>query len=508
MGNTTYDVRHTTRASAAPSRAYAWYALFLLSFINLLNYLDRNVIFALFEPIKSALSISDAQLGWLGSAYVLVFSVAAVPFGVMSDLRSRRAVIAFGVALWSLFTMLSGMVENYHQLFICRAAVGIGEAAFGAAAASLVADYFTDRKRAVALGILSAGLVIGGGLGIWLGGKLSQAYGWRTAFMVVGAPGFICAILAARLKDPTRVLAVIKVRPYLRQLKERGYSLARQFGPTLAGLLLASVVSVLLDLRFGADSRWDIAAFSMIAGAGFALNIWQWVRQIRAKRIDDTPFGGEMTGAFEEMLGALHRVLATPTLMYVFAGGALISFGMNGLVGWAPTFVSRELRMSPAEVSDLLGWPLLIFGVLGTLTGGAMADSLRRWTQAGRIITIAFGMLVGGALALVLLQLRDMTMFKIVFAASIFFLTFYNGPIVAAIFDVVPARIGATVAGVYLLFTHLAGDAIAFPLVGGLSDRFGIENAILLLPAVAMAGGLVTLAGVKTVARDMGRVDG
>ena len=77
MGNTTYDVRHTTRASAAPSRAYAWYALFLLSFINLLNYLDRNVIFALFEPIKGALNISDAQLGWLGSAYVLVFSVAA-----------------------------------------------------------------------------------------------------------------------------------------------------------------------------------------------------------------------------------------------------------------------------------------------------------------------------------------------------------------------------------------------------------------------------------------------
>ncbi|HSE53384.1 MAG TPA: MFS transporter, partial [Gemmatimonadales bacterium] len=92
----------------APSRAYAWYALSLLSFINLLNYLDRNVIFALFEPIKEALRISDAQLGWLGSAYVLVFSVAAVPFGVMSDLRSRRAVIAFGVALWSLFTVLSG----------------------------------------------------------------------------------------------------------------------------------------------------------------------------------------------------------------------------------------------------------------------------------------------------------------------------------------------------------------------------------------------------------------
>lgn len=487
----------------APSRAYAWYALSLLSFINLLNYLDRNVIFALFEPIKEALRISDAQLGWLGSAYVLVFSVAAVPFGVMSDLRSRRAVIAFGVALWSLFTVLSGLVDSYHQLFICRAAVGVGEAAFGAAAASLVADYFREKKRAVAMGILSAGLVLGGGLGIWLGGKLGEAYGWRTAFMVVGAPGFICAIMAMRLKDPTRVLRPVRIRPYLRALRQRGYSHARQFFPTLAGLALASVVAVVLDISFGADSRLDAAAFSIITGLGFALNIVGWVRQIRAQKIDETPFGGEMTDAFEGMLAAVRRVLATPTLMYVFIGGALISFGMNGLVGWAPTYVSRELGISPAAASDLLGWRLLVFGVLGTLAGGAMADWLRGRTQAGRIITIAFGMLVGGALAVVLLLLRDMTWFRLVFAASIFFLTFYNGPIAAAIFDVVPARIGATVAGAYLLFIHLAGDAIAFPLVGGLSDRFGIQRAVLLLPVVAMLGGLVVLLAVRTVGRDM-----
>src|SRR5690606_17781176 len=103
-------------APAPPTRAYVWYALGLLTFINLLSYLDRNVIFALFEPIKAELALSDAQLGWLGSAYVLVFSLAALPFGVMSDLRSRRAVIAFGVACWSLFTVLSGMVDSYAQL--------------------------------------------------------------------------------------------------------------------------------------------------------------------------------------------------------------------------------------------------------------------------------------------------------------------------------------------------------------------------------------------------------
>ena len=103
---------------------YRWYALGLLASINILNYLDRNVIFALFEPIKRDLGLTDTQLGWLGSAYILVFSVAALPFGVLSDLRSRRAVIAVGVGIWSAFTSMAGLVRSFTQLFICRAAVG------------------------------------------------------------------------------------------------------------------------------------------------------------------------------------------------------------------------------------------------------------------------------------------------------------------------------------------------------------------------------------------------
>jgi len=496
----------TAAIAVPPTRAYAWYALGLLTFINLLNYLDRNVIFALFEPIKADLALTDAQLGWLGSAYVLVFSLAALPFGVMSDLRSRRAVIAFGVACWSLFTVLSGMVESYAQLFICRAAVGIGEAAFGAAAASLVADYYAKRGRSMAMGILAAGLVLGGGLGIWLGGQLGEAYGWRVAFMVVGAPGFVCAILAARLRDPTRHHPPIALRPYVREMKEQGLSIFREFFPTIIGVVLGGAAAVVLDRRFGATSRIDAAAFSIVAGLGFALNIALWVRQIRANRIDETPFGGQMTGAIEGMLGSARAVLRTPTLVYVFIGGALISFGMNGLVGWAPTFVSRTLGMSTAAVSDLLGWRLLFFGALGTLVGGGLADWLRARTEAARVITVSAGMLIGGALSVWLLLSRDVALFAPLFAAAVFFLTWYNGPIVASIFDVVPARIGATVAGTYYLFIHLVGDAVALPLIGALSDRFGIDRAVLLLPIVSMLGGVIVLFAVRTVRGDMERL--
>lgn len=491
-----------------PGRAYTWYALGLLAFINLLNYLDRNVIFALFEPIKRDLQLTDAQLGWLGSAYVLVFALTALPFGVISDLRSRRGVIAFGVACWSLFTVLSGLVQNYQQLFFCRAAVGIGEAAFGAAAASLIADYFSARGRAVAMGILSAGLVLGGGLGIWLGGILAEAYGWRAAFMLVGAPGFVCAFLAIKLKDPTRLLRAIRVRPHLAQIRGEGHSIVRQFAPTIIGVVVGGLAAIVLAVRYQGESSADTAVFATVAGFGLALNIFEWVKQIRANQIDDTPFGGEMGDAFEDLLGALKRVLRTPTLSYLFIGGALISFGLNGLVGWAPTFVARELQITPAAASDLLGWRLLLFGALGTLSGGLMADMLRNRTAAGRIITIAFGMVVGGGLAIWLLTLRDPAVFKPVFAAAVYFLTFYNGPMTAAIFDVVPARIGATVAGAYLLFIHLAGDAIALPLVGAMSDKFGIDRAIMMLPIAGLLGGLVVALATNSVKRDVEAVDG
>ena len=182
-------------------------------------------------------------------------------------------------------------------------------------------------------------------------------------------------------------------------------------------------------------------------------------------------------------------MLHTPTLVYIFSAGAMISFGLNGIVGWGPTFVSRELELSSAESAELLGKWGLIAGTAGTLFGGVLADWLRRRYETARVIVVALGLLLGGPLALWLLTIRDPGLFQAVFALAFFCLSWYNGPMTAVIFDVVPARISATVAGAYLLFIHLAGDAIALPLVGSLSDRFGLDRAVLLLPAVVIVGG-------------------
>jgi sugar phosphate permease len=277
-------------------------------------------------------------------------------------------------------------------------------------------------------------------------------------------------------------------------------SLIRSFLPLILSVVLGGALALHFDRIYGADSKLDVAAFGASVAVGVALNIRLWV-----KRFAQAPASGPsaLVRVFGDQAVSLAIVLRTPTLLYVFLGGALISFGMNGLVGWAPTFMSRELELTVAEAATLLGTWGLVAGIAGALFGGTLADWLRRYTVTGRVLTIALGLLIGGPLTLWLLTLRDLALFVPVFTAAFFFLSWFNGPIAAVIFDVVPAKISATVAGAYLLFIHLVGDTVAFPLVGALSDRFGLDQAILLLPSVAVLGGFVILGSARTVGRDM-----
>jgi MFS family permease len=488
--------------TGAPSRGYSWYALGLLALLNLLSFVNRNIVFALFDPIKRDLHLTDAQLGWLASAYVLIFALAALPFGLLGDLRSRRGVIASGVVVWSACTLAGGFATSFGGLLLSRALVGAGGAAFGAAAQSLAADYFPSRGRAAALGILATGITLGGVVGIWLGGRLEAAYGWRMALVSVSIPGLVLAGPAARLRDPVRPPRIISIAAAWNELGMGLTTLVRQFLPLLTGLAVGGVLAFELDRVSGADSKVDVAAFGAAVAIGLALNIRTWVRRMaRAPSAGPSP----LARAFGELAASLTLVLRTRTLVYVFLGGALISFGVNGLVGWAPTFMARELELTVAKAAAVLGTWGLVAGISGTVCGGLVADGLRRYTSTGRVLTVSLGLLIGGPLALWLLTVRDLSLFIPVFCAAFFFISWYSGPIAAVIFDVVPARISATVAGAYLLFIHLVGDTVAFPLVGALSDRFGLDRAVLVLPSVAMAGGLVILAAAPTVGRDMAR---
>lgn len=489
--------RHRRRAGAA---------LGLLACINLLNYLDRNIIFALFESIKRELSLNDVQLGWLGGAYILVFSVAALPFGVIGDLKSRKTVIAAGTALFSVFTSLGGLVRGFTQLFISRAAVGIGEAAYAPASTSMIADYFPGKHRAFAMGILNAGIPIGGVLGILLGGYLEGMYGWRVALMAVGIPGFACAALVMVLVDPTRRDRTPSIRGMASKLGLGVVGVLHQLLPLVLCSSIGLVVAFVMTRWFGIESRSDTIILAVAIGLGGVLTIWRWVRLLHADRRDETPFTPQLEDAMDDLVRAGRIVLRTPTLVFIFLAGAMISFGTNGLVGWGPSFMTRKYGLSSAEAARLLGTWGLVAGVIGTLVGGLIADWIGRHTDKGRVLTIAAGFIIGGPLAIWVLTLHDLSTFVIGFTIAFFFLSWYNGPMAAVIFDVVPASIGSTVVGAYLLFIHLAGDAIAFPLVGSLSDHFTLERAVVLLPAVALGGGIVVLGALRTITRDMGRL--
>jgi MFS family permease len=186
------------------SRA-ALLGLAALTFINLFNYLDRYLLAAMVESIKhSELALSDAQLGSLQTAFLVVFALAAPVFGVLGDRASRPRLIAFGVAAWSVATVLSGLAHSYAALFAARAAVGIGEAAYVTIAPSLLADYFPREQRGRVMALFFCGIPVGSALGYVVGGIMDLHFGWRSAFFIAGAPGLGLALLCLALRDPPR----------------------------------------------------------------------------------------------------------------------------------------------------------------------------------------------------------------------------------------------------------------------------------------------------------------
>ncbi len=180
-------------------------ALAILAGINLLNYLDRYVVSAVLPDLKqSPLRLTDAQLGSLMSGFIIVYMLAAPLFGRLGDRGSRPRPIAVGVFLWSLATGVSGLARSYLQLLGARALVGIGEAAYGTIAPSLLADFFAKRTRGRAFAIFNMAIPVGAALGFIVGGLVRQRFGWHMAFYVAGVPGVLLAIWILRIPDPPR----------------------------------------------------------------------------------------------------------------------------------------------------------------------------------------------------------------------------------------------------------------------------------------------------------------
>src|SRR5438309_1497791 len=179
-------------------------ALIVLTALNLLNYADRNVLFAVQPLVQAEFHLNKEQIGYLTSAFLGFYMIAAPFVGPLADRYSRKLIIVLGAIFWSALTLLTAVTHTYTELLIRHTLVGVGEATFVTIAPTFVADLFAQERRGRILGIFYLAIPVGSAAGYLLGGNLAPQHGWRFPFYIAAAPGFLLALLVLFLKEPER----------------------------------------------------------------------------------------------------------------------------------------------------------------------------------------------------------------------------------------------------------------------------------------------------------------
>jgi MFS family permease len=210
--------------SGYPRRSYAWFVVAILIATAILSYTDRQVLSLLVDPIRAELGITDQEVSYLlGAAFAVVYGLAGIPLGFLADRTSRRNLIFAGVLVWSGGTLACGLAHTFGQLFAARIVVGLGEAVLSPAAISLISDYFPPARRGTAVGCFLAGIAMGIGAAILIGGgvlrlvemgalastPLATVSSWRLVLLLIGAPGILWALVILLIREPVRQVTVL-----------------------------------------------------------------------------------------------------------------------------------------------------------------------------------------------------------------------------------------------------------------------------------------------------------
>lgn len=348
-------------------RPGGWYAVLILAVAYIFSYMDRQLLTLLIEPIRSDLGITDTQVSLLaGFAFAICYSIAALPLGRLSDISTRRNLIAAGIAAWSVMTVSCGISRSFPQLFVSRMGVGIGEAALPPAAYSLIADYFPAEKLALALGVFVIGAPLGGGLALVAGAAVvdfvsrmpelslggAVMYAWQVAFVAVGSAGFLVALLALTIKEPPRMqlgagqvsqgYSVAEIVAFLRRH-------ARLFVPLLLGLSFGNIFNygmlawlpTLLMRSHGwtlAQAGWSVGMLFLIFGCA-GPPIGGWIVQALTRRgYHDACLRTILIGFAVLIPAAVLMPLATSPAV-ALALMAVIVFGIFLTAGVFPTLI-------------------------------------------------------------------------------------------------------------------------------------------------------------------------
>jgi MFS family permease len=405
--------------------------LVVLALINFLNYVDRSVLAGLVPHLKdphTGLGLDDGQIGILQSAFMVVHSVASIPLGILAERMLRTRLIAIGVGVWSIATALAGFAQSFWQMFVARASVGIGEAAYAPAASALISEKFSDKARGRAMGVFQAGMVFGGGVGLVAGAAVASAWGWRAAFFLVGLPGFLLVVVALAIAETPR-----KVH----------------------------------------------------------------------------------TDAKKPATAELRMVIGTPAVFWVYLSGVLITFMVGAFQHWGLEFVIRYHYGGDAdrsgEVAAAFGPLLLAAAVSGVVVGSILGDRSERLRPGqGRMGIVGLGPLLGAPFVLIGVWSDSLTLLYIALPLGTFLNSFYGGPVLAALHDMVDPHVRAAATGAYFFAVHLLGDAISPGIVGYISKgtadisfiganslRVGLSVAAV----AAILGGMAALSNVRRSGR-------
>ena len=421
------------------------WVFWLLFAINTLNYLDRLIAVAVGPTLKTEFHLTDGDIGMLSSAFLLVYTLAALPAGALADrLGARAKVISCGVAVWSVFSGLTALARGYAGLFVTRALVGVGEASYSPAGVALLVNYYPRERRAGILGRWQTGQVLGALLAFIVAGLLFSwmpaHIAWRVAFLITAAPGLALAALAWRVAD------------------QPGGA-----DPPVTG----SPASLAADI---APRRLSLAmeAQSLLRQARQALSL-PMIRVV-------------------VVLQALSFIVITPSVTFL------------------PIYVRAArgpFRLSAAHASFALGLTLIVGGFLGAILGGALSDWLNRWLRGGRVLAVTVGFAAAIPCYCVMLLATSLPVFLLASALTTLALNLPSAALTATPQDVAPLHLRATAIAVTMLLSHLLGDIWASWVVGQLAtalhERVALALLIVGLPALALGCG-VSLFGVRVYA--------
>lgn len=458
----------TAEAQGKDRAVYPWYVLGVLFLVYVFNFIDRNILSILAQDIKASLHVDDAELGFLyGTAFAIFYSLFGIPLGRLADRWYRGRLIASGLAVWSLMTAASGLASSFAELALARVGVGIGEASATPAAYSLLADHFPIRRRAVAISIYSAGLFVGAGLSLPLGGWIEHAWssayasrpapfglaGWQAAFLAVGLPGLALALWVWSLREPERGGSEGQNVPVHMPGAFREF--ARELAAILPPFTLASAARIPGGLKLNV---WMLALVS----AGAAVLAWltgdaaQWI---------GFGVGVYAIASWFQSLAARDRpaftlILGTRPVVLALLGFGGIGFIVYSLTFWVPPYAMRTFGVAPHVAGVALGMPSGFAAAVGCIAGGYLSDAWKRRDPRGRLFVCAAGILTVAPLTVIMLNARDVRVIYALNPVMSVAVYTYLGSGAAAIQDCVLPRMRGVAGAIYLLSLSIIGLAL------------------------------------------------